>query len=99
VTDLPAILDLLRLDQVEPNRFQSRALYHAPWGMYGGQAAAQALYAAGQTVDPGRLPHSLHGYFVRRGDSAKPTLYQVERDRDGRSFSARPGWAAGCGRS
>ncbi len=89
MTDLPPILDLLDLEQVEPDRFQTRALYHAPWGMYGGQAAAQALYAAGLTVDRGRLPHSLHGYFVRRGDSAKPTLYQVERDRDGRSFSAR----------
>ena len=89
MTDLPSILDLLDLEQVEPDRFQTRALYHAPWGMYGGQAAAQSLYAAGLTVDRDRLPHSLHGYFVRRGDSAKPTLYQVERDRDGRSFSAR----------
>jgi len=72
VTDLPSILDLLDLEQVEPNAYQTRALYDAPWGMFGGQAAAQALYAAGLTVDSGRLPHSLHGYFVRRGDSAKP---------------------------
>ena len=89
MTDLPSILDLLDLEQVEPNAYQTRALYDAPWGMFGGQAAAQALYAAGLTVDKDRLPHSLHGYFVRRGDSAKPTLYRVDRDRDGRSFSAR----------
>jgi acyl-CoA thioesterase-2 len=89
VTDLPSILDLLDLEQVEPDVYQTRALFDAPWGMFGGQAAAQALYAAGLTVDSGRLPHSLHGYFVRRGDSAKPTLYRVDRDRDGRSFSAR----------
>jgi acyl-CoA thioesterase II len=57
--------------------------------MFGGQAAAQALLAAGLTVEKDRLPHSLHGYFVRRGDSAKPTQFRVDRDRDGRSFSAR----------
>jgi acyl-CoA thioesterase-2 len=89
VTDLPSIPDLLDLEHVEPNVYRSRALYDAPWGMYGGQAAAQALYAAGLTVDSGRLPHSLHGYFVRRGDTARPTEFRVDRDRDGRSFSAR----------
>ena len=66
MTDLPSILDLLDLERVEPDLYRSRALYDAPWGMFGGQAAAQALYAAGLTVDTGRLPHSLHGYFVRR---------------------------------
>jgi acyl-CoA thioesterase-2 len=80
---------LLDLEQVEPDRYRSRALYDAPWGMYGGQAAAQALYAAGLTVDSDRLPHSLHGYFVRRGNPTRPTLFRVDRDRDGRSFSAR----------
>ena len=89
MTDIPSIVDLLDLQQVEPDLYQSRALFPAPWGLYGGQAAAQALYAAGLTVDKDRLPHSLHGYFVRRGDSAKPTLFRVDRDRDGRSFSAR----------
>jgi acyl-CoA thioesterase-2 len=89
VTDLPSILDVLDLERVEPDVYQSTALYDAPWGMFGGQAAAQALYAAGLTVEQDRLPHSLHGYFVRRGDAAKPTLFRVARDRDGRSFSAR----------
>jgi acyl-CoA thioesterase II len=89
VTDLPSILDLLDLEYVEENLYRSRALYDAPWGMYGGQAAAQALYAAGLTVEKDRLPHSLHGYFVRRGEPLRPTLFRVDRDRDGRSFSAR----------
>jgi acyl-CoA thioesterase II len=83
------VAELLALDRLAPDRYQSRALYDAPWGMFGGQAAAQALLAAGLTVEQDRLPHSLHGYFVRRGDSAKPTEFQVDRDRDGRSFSAR----------
>lgn len=89
MTDLPSVSELLDLERVAPDRYQSRALYDAPWGMFGGQAAAQALLAAGLTVEKDRLPHSLHGYFVRRGDSAKPTEFQVDRDRDGRSFSAR----------
>jgi acyl-CoA thioesterase-2 len=89
VTDLPSIPDLLDLEHVEPDLYRSRALYDAPWGMFGGQAAAQALYAAGLTVEKDRLPHSLHGYFLRRGNTAKPTEFRVERDRDGRSFSAR----------
>ena len=89
MTELPSILDLLDLEYVEEDLYRSRALYDAPWGMYGGQAAAQALYAAGLTVDKDRLPHSLHGYFVRRGDPLRPTLFRVDRDRDGRSFSAR----------
>ncbi len=89
MTDLPSVLDLLDLEYVEQDLYRSLAVYEAPWGMYGGQAAAQALYAAGLTVDKDRLPHSLHGYFLRRGDTSRPTLFRVDRDRDGRSFSAR----------
>ena len=89
MTDLPSILDLLDLKQLDDNRYQSQALYEADWGMYGGQVAAQALYAAGLTVADGRLPHSLHAYFVRRGDTRRPTVFLVDRDRDGFSFSAR----------
>ena len=57
--------------------------------LFGGQVAAQALYVAGMTVPDGRLPHSLHGYFLRAGSPLRPTVFQVERDRDGHSFSAR----------
>src|SRR5262245_42160476 len=57
--------------------------------LYGGQVAAQALRAAGATVDPDRLPHSLHGYFLRPGRVDRPVILHVDRDRDGGSFSAR----------
>ncbi|MBI9115063.1 acyl-CoA thioesterase [Sanguibacter suaedae] len=68
----------------------SGASVHQPNGrVYGGQVLAQALLAAGATVDRGRLPHSLHGYFLRAGDVAQPVDFAVERLRDGRSFSAR----------
>ena len=60
-----------------------------PQRVFGGQVAGQALVAAGRTVDPARLVHSLHGYFVRPGDPAEPIEYQVENIRDGRSFSVR----------
>ncbi|HEY1702769.1 MAG TPA: acyl-CoA thioesterase domain-containing protein [Trebonia sp.] len=85
----PTILDLLDLEQVEVNLFRSCVTIERPEPLYGGQVAAQALYAAGQTVPDGRVPHSLHGYFLRAGSAALPTVFQVERDRDGRSFSAR----------
>jgi acyl-CoA thioesterase-2 len=85
----PSILELMDLEYVEENLFRSSAVFHDPNRLYGGQVAAQALYAAGLTVPEGRLPHSLHGYFLREGNALRPTVFQVERDRDGRSFSAR----------
>lgn len=61
-----------------------------PWGrVYGGQVLGQCVVAAGRTVDAERPIHSLHGYFLRPGDSTKPIRFAVERLRDGRSFSAR----------
>ncbi len=60
-----------------------------PQRVFGGQVAGQALVAAGRTVDPDRLVHSLHGYFVRPGDPTEPIEYRVENIRDGRSFSVR----------
>ena len=85
----PSILDLLDLEQVEENLYRSCVVVERPWALYGGQVAAQALYAAGSTVPADRLPHSLHGYFLRSGSAARPTVFEVYRDRDGRSFSAR----------
>ena len=85
----PSILDLLDLERIEEDLFRSCVVVERPWALYGGQVAAQALYAAGSTVPDGRLPHSLHGYFLRSGSAARPTVFQVFRDRDGRSFSAR----------
>lgn len=57
--------------------------------VYGGQVLAQSLLAAAKTVPDGRLPHSVHGYFLRPGDLEEPITFAVERLRDGRSFSAR----------
>jgi acyl-CoA thioesterase II len=57
--------------------------------VFGGQVLAQALVAAQRTVDADRPVHSMHGYFLRAGDSSEPITFAVERLRDGRSFSAR----------
>ena len=86
----PPVLELLNLEYIEQNLYRSCVLSDAQRPrLFGGQVAAQALYAAGLTVPPGRLPHSLHGYFLREGSPLRPTVFQVERDRDGHSFSAR----------
>ncbi len=61
-----------------------------PWGgLYGGQIVAQALRAAAETVDPMYRVHSLHAYFIRRGDHSEPVRYEVDRVRNGRSFVTR----------
>ncbi len=61
-----------------------------PWGgLYGGQIVAQALRAAGLTVDDAYLPHSLHAYFIRPGDPSEPIRFEVDRIRNGRSFTTR----------
>jgi acyl-CoA thioesterase II len=57
--------------------------------VFGGQVLGQTIVAAGRTVDPSRPVHSMHGYFLRPGDSSEPITFSVERLRDGRSFSAR----------
>jgi acyl-CoA thioesterase-2 len=70
-----------------------------PFGrVYGGQVLSQALRAAQLTVDEDRPVHSLHGYFLRAGDSNEPITFAVERLRDGRSFSARRTHALQSGR-
>lgn len=75
-----------------PDTFLGASLAHPNGRVFGGQVLAQALLAAGRTLDDeaaGRLPHSLHGYFLRAGDIRVPIEFAVERLRDGRSFSAR----------
>jgi acyl-CoA thioesterase-2 len=57
--------------------------------VFGGQVLAQSLVAAERTIDDGRMPHSLHGYFLRPGDINQPITFSVDRLRDGRSFSTR----------
>jgi acyl-CoA thioesterase-2 len=84
-----SLLDLLTLERLDDDHFRADFVFSEIEHLYGGQVAAQALLAAGRTVEDGRLPHSLHGYFLRAGDAAHPTEFRVDRDRDGRSFSAR----------
>jgi acyl-CoA thioesterase-2 len=85
--DLPSLLTLERVDR---DLFRGRNANYGPrQTLYGGQVAAQCLLAAAATVERDRLPHSLHGYFLRAGHSDLPVILEVDRDRDGRSFSAR----------
>ncbi|MFB9446084.1 acyl-CoA thioesterase II [Dactylosporangium vinaceum] len=86
VDDLVRLLDLEALGD---DRFQGVSPPVGPQRVFGGQVAAQALVAAGRTVERTRTVHSLHGYFVRPGDPEEPITYAVENIRDGRSFSVR----------
>jgi acyl-CoA thioesterase-2 len=83
------LLDLLALEEVEVGLYRGGCVFDEPWALYGGQVAAQCLRAAGLTVGSDRQPHSLHGYFLRPGDASIPTVFSVERDRDGGSYAAR----------
>jgi len=85
----PGLVDLLSLERIEADLFRTQIVFDDPYGLYGGQVAAQALAAAAHTVPDGRMPHSLHGYFLSRGDASRPVLLTVNRDRDGRSYSNR----------
>jgi acyl-CoA thioesterase-2 len=84
----PRLAELLELEEVDRDLYLAEPSVPGP-GLYGGQVAAQALVAAARTVDDDRTAHSLHGYFLRRGDADHRVVYEVERDRDGRSYSAR----------
>ena len=86
-----ALDDLLRLLDLEPlevNLFRGQSRDLGGKAVFGGQVIGQALVAASRTVE-GRLPHSLHAYFHRPGDMARPIVYEVDRVRDGKSFTAR----------
>ncbi|MBU6233974.1 MAG: acyl-CoA thioesterase II [Acidobacteria bacterium] len=79
---------LLDLENIEVNIFRGTQPAEDRQRVFGGQVAAQALMAAGRTVDRGRV-HSLHSYFLRPGDPKVPILYEVDRIRDGSSFITR----------
>ncbi len=84
------LIDVLELETRGEDVFRGEPFTEeAALTLYGGQVAARALWAAGQTVAPGRVPHSLHGYYLRGGDPSKPTDFRVDRDRDGGTYSAR----------
>ena len=85
VKDLLTILDL---EKLEENLFRGQSPDAGWQRVFGGQVIGQALVAASRTVE-GRKPHSLHGYFLLAGDPKIPIIYDVERIRDGRSFTTR----------
>ena len=86
--DLDILVGLLDLEQVEVNIFRGTQPDEERQRVFGGQVAAQALVAAGRTVEIGTV-HSLHSYFLRPGDPRIPILYEVDRIRDGKSFTTR----------
>src|SRR5207237_9541310 len=85
VIDLLSILDL---EQLEVNLFRGNSPKTSWQRVFGGQVIGQAMVAACRTVE-GRLPHSIHCYFILPGDTQIPIIYQVERLRDGKSYSTR----------
>lgn len=84
-----ALIDLLDLEPIEVNIFRGVNPDEERQRIFGGQVAGQALVAAARTVDDDRAVHSLHAYFLRPGDPNVPVLYEVDRIRDGRSFTTR----------
>lgn len=83
------LVDLLELDQIEENIYKGDS-HRTPWKrVYGGQVLAQAMTAANRTVPADRFVHSMHGYFILAGDIDRPIVYNVDRLRDGGSFTTR----------
>lgn len=85
---LELLIELLDLETIEVNTYRGQHPAEERQRTFGGQVAAQALMAAGRTVTQGRV-HSLHSYFLRPGDPRVPILYEVDRIRDGHSFTTR----------
>jgi acyl-CoA thioesterase-2 len=85
---LADLLQLLELERLEDNLFRGASRDIGSPQVFGGQVLGQALSAAAATVDE-RVVHSLHAYFLRRGDSNAPIVYEVDRSLDGHSFSNR----------
>jgi acyl-CoA thioesterase-2 len=78
-----------QLERLEVNLFRGESRDTGSPQVFGGQVLGQSLMAAQSTIDDGRVAHSMHAYFLRRGDFTKPIVYSVDRSRDGGSFSAR----------
>jgi acyl-CoA thioesterase-2 len=90
MTDLvEELVELLDLEQLEVNLFRGHTVDPTRFRLYGGEVLAQALMAAGRTLEPNRHVHSLHAYFLKLGDPKVPVIYDVDRIRDGGSFTTR----------
>ncbi|MGC0363869.1 acyl-CoA thioesterase-2 [Rhodococcus sp. 27YEA15] len=83
------IQEILELERLERDIFRGIIAETTLTRTFGGQVAGQALVSAVRTVDPGFSVHSLHGYFLRAGNPKEPTVFLVDRIRDGRSFVTR----------
>ena len=83
------LLDLLQLEVIEENIFRGHSTNIGSGRVFGGQVLAQSLWAAMQTAPPGRVLHSLHSYFLLAGDISLPIIFEVDRIRDGGSFTTR----------
>jgi acyl-CoA thioesterase II len=86
---LDRLVELLDLERIEENIYRGVSPRSSSVRVFGGQVAGQALVAVGRTVPPERKVHSLHAYFIRPGDPDVPIVYEVDRIRDGRSFTTR----------
>ncbi len=86
---LDQLISILDLEPLEVNLFRGRTPKEDRVRVFGGQVAGQALVAAGRTVEEGLVVHSLHSYFLRPGDPSVPIVYEVDRLRDGKSFTTR----------
>jgi len=86
---LQKVIELLDLEEIEQNHYRATSPNEGWQRVYGGQVIGQALVAASRTVEEQRHAHSLHGYFLRGGDTSIPILYTVDRIRDGKSFTTR----------
>jgi acyl-CoA thioesterase II len=86
---LDELVALLSLEAIEENLFRGVSQDLGFRQLFGGQVLGQCVSAASQTVEEDRHVHSLHGYFLRPGDASLPVVYQVDRVRDGGSFSTR----------
>jgi acyl-CoA thioesterase II len=83
------LMELLDIEPIEVNIFRGVSPKEDRQRVFGGQVAGQALVAAARSVDDGSHVHSIHAYFLRPGDPTVPILYEVDRIRDGRSFTTR----------
>ncbi|HEX2595534.1 MAG TPA: acyl-CoA thioesterase II [Luteimonas sp.] len=83
------LIELLTLERLEDNLFRGQSRDIGTKYVFGGQVLGQALSATQMTIDSDRAAHSLHAYFLRAGDIEHPIVYQVDRTRDGGSFSVR----------
>ena len=88
MSNLKGLLERLDLERLDTDLFRGFSPHDGRPRIFGGLVAAQSLIAACRTVE-GRVAHSLHGYFLREGDTSVPVIYDVDRIRDGRSFATR----------